>query len=64
MKQKKILMIQPSLQPPGGGQSVCAWILQALKGSYDLSVLSWRPVDLAPINYFFGISTFRCSSLS
>ena len=56
MKQKKILMIQPSLQPPGGGQSVCAWILQALKGSYDLSVLSWRPVDLAPINYFFGTS--------
>jgi glycosyltransferase involved in cell wall biosynthesis len=56
MKQKKALMIQPSLQPPGGGQSVCAWTLQALKGGYDLSVLSWRPVDLAPVNHFFGTS--------
>jgi glycosyltransferase involved in cell wall biosynthesis len=56
MNKKKILMIQPNLQPPGGGQSVCAWILQALKGSYDLSVLSWRPVDLAPINHFFSTS--------
>jgi len=56
MNRKKILMIQPNLQPPGGGQSVCAWMLQALKGSYDLSVLSWRPVDLAPVNHFFGTS--------
>ena len=56
MQKKKVLMIQPNLQPPGGGQSVCAWMLQALKGHYDLSVLSWAPVDLAPINYFFGTS--------
>ena len=56
MNRKKILMIQPNLQPPGGGQSVCAWMLQALKDRDDLSVLSWRPVDLAPINHFFGTS--------
>ena len=56
MHRKKILVIQPNLQPPGGGQSVCAWMLQALRDSYDVSVLSWRPVDLEPINHFFGTS--------
>jgi hypothetical protein len=39
MKLKIILMVQPSMKPPGGGQPACAWILQALRSSYDLSVL-------------------------
>jgi glycosyltransferase involved in cell wall biosynthesis len=54
MKPKKVLMVQPSLQPPGGGNAVCAWILEALKNDYDLTVLSLHPVDLAPINRHYG----------
>jgi len=54
MKPKKVLIVQPTLQPPGGGNAVCAWILEAIKNQYDLSVLSLRPVDLASINRHYG----------
>jgi glycosyltransferase involved in cell wall biosynthesis len=56
VKSNKLLMVQPNLQPPGGGNGVCAWMLEALKDEYDISVLSWQPVDLASINYYYGTS--------
>src|SRR5262249_56209356 len=43
-----------SLQPPGGGNGVAAWFLQALACEHRVTVLSWRPVDVAPIDRFFG----------
>ena len=49
-------MIQPSLQPPGGGNGVAAWMLQALRRDHALSVLSWVPVDLDAINRYYGTS--------
>ena len=42
------------MQPPGGGNGVAAWMLQALSADHDVTVLSWWPVDVAPINRFFG----------
>jgi glycosyltransferase involved in cell wall biosynthesis len=42
------------MQPPGGGNGVAAWFLQALVEEHDVTVLSWWPVDLDPINRFFG----------
>ncbi len=56
MKKNKILLVQPSLQPPGGGNSVAAWMLEALKQENCLSVLTWTPIDLEPINRYFGTS--------
>ena len=53
---RKVLLVQPSMQPPGGGNGVAAWMLQALAAEHDVTVLSWRPVDVAPINRFFGTS--------
>jgi hypothetical protein len=53
---KKVLLVQPSLQPPGGGNGVAAWIIQALKEDSEVSVLTWRPVDLAAINRYYGTS--------
>lgn len=47
-------MIQPSLQPPGGGNGVAAWMLQALAPVHDVTVLSWQPVRVDAINRFFG----------
>ena len=29
---KRVLLVQPSLQPPGGGNGVAAWVLQSLVG--------------------------------
>ncbi len=54
MNAKNILMVQPSLQPPGGGYGVGAWILEALKDHHRLSLLTWRPVDLPVINDHYG----------
>jgi glycosyltransferase involved in cell wall biosynthesis len=53
---KRVLLVQPSLQPPGGGNGVAAWIIEALKRDHDVSVLVWRPVDLEAINRYYGTS--------
>lgn len=53
---RRVLLVQPSLQPPGGGNGAAAWILQALVADHDVTVLSWRAVDVDPINRFFGTS--------
>lgn len=51
---KRVLLVQPSIQPPGGGNSVAAWTLQALVAQHRVTVLSWTPVDIDPVNRFFG----------
>jgi glycosyltransferase involved in cell wall biosynthesis len=51
---KRVLLVQPSMQPPGGGNGVAAWVLQALVPGHRVTVLSWRPVEIEPINRFFG----------
>jgi glycosyltransferase involved in cell wall biosynthesis len=56
MKRKKILLVQLSLQPPGGGNSVAAWMVEALKQEHQVSLLTWTPIDLEPINCHFGTS--------
>lgn len=53
---KRVLLVQPSMQPPGGGNGVAAWVLQALASVHRVTVLSWQPVEVAPINRFFGTS--------
>ena len=54
--QKRVLLVQPSLQPPGGGNGVAAWMLEALKRDHSLSLLSWHTPDLNAVNRFFGTS--------
>ena len=56
MTHRRVLLVQPSLQPPGGGNGVAAWVLQALVAKHRVTVLSWRPVEIDPINRFFGTS--------
>jgi glycosyltransferase involved in cell wall biosynthesis len=52
--RRRVLLVQPSMQPPGGGNGVAAWMLQALVAEHEVTVLSWWPVDIEPINRFFG----------
>ena len=40
---KRVLLVQPSMQPPGGGNGVAAWVLQALVAEHRVTVLSWQP---------------------
>ena len=53
---KKVLLVEWSLQPPGGSKAVAAWIIEALKREHEVSVLTWTPVELAPINRYYGTS--------
>jgi glycosyltransferase involved in cell wall biosynthesis len=40
--------------PPGGDLAVMAWILEALKEDYSLSLLTWEPPDFEQLNRFYG----------
>ena len=51
---RRVLLVQPSLQPPGGGNAVAAWMVQALRGHTEISVLTWRGADWTPIDRYFG----------
>jgi glycosyltransferase involved in cell wall biosynthesis len=55
-RRPRLLFVQPSLQPPGGGNGVAAWMLQALKDDYEVTVYTWWPVDVDAINRFWGTS--------
>jgi glycosyltransferase involved in cell wall biosynthesis len=57
--RRRVLLVQPSMQPPGGGNGVAAWMLQALVAEHDVTVLSWWPVEVEPINRFFGTTLRR-----
>jgi glycosyltransferase involved in cell wall biosynthesis len=59
--RRRILLVQPSLQPPGGGNGVAAWMLQALADVHHVTVLSWTPVEVDAINRFFGTTLTRSS---
>lgn len=44
------------MQPPGGGNGVAVWIIEALKRDHAVSLLTWEPIDLASINRYYGAS--------
>jgi len=53
---KRILVMQASLEPPGGGNGLTAWMLQALKDENAVSLLTWKRPRLDRVNRFFGTS--------
>lgn len=53
---KKVLFVQTTLQPPGGGNTVAVWIIEALKNEHSVSLLTWKPPDFEEINRFYGTS--------
>jgi len=56
-ERRKILLVVPRLAVLGGGEAVAAWMLQALREDYDLSVLTWTPsIAEDDINRFYGTS--------
>jgi glycosyltransferase involved in cell wall biosynthesis len=52
----RILVVQPVLEPVGGGSAVCAWILEALKGEHEVALVGLERPDFAAVNRFFGTS--------
>jgi glycosyltransferase involved in cell wall biosynthesis len=53
---RKILIVHQNWQPPGGANTVAAWIVEALKSDYALTLLTWNRVITAEINRFYGTS--------
>jgi len=54
LSSSRLWLVQPSLMPPGGGNSVAVWMAEALKKTYRLSILTWKPPDLCAVNNFYG----------
>jgi glycosyltransferase involved in cell wall biosynthesis len=52
----RILFVQPSFAPPGGGNGVASWMLQALKDEHDVTLFTWADVDFDELNRFWGTS--------
>ena len=53
---KTVLFVQPSLQPPGGGNGLAAWMLEALRRDYRLTLFTWQPLNVDSINRYWGTS--------
>jgi len=51
---RRALVIDPGLNKPGGGTCVAAHALQALREDFEVTLLSWHPVDFGPVNAAFG----------
>ncbi|MEW6320427.1 MAG: glycosyltransferase [Acidobacteriota bacterium] len=50
----RVLLVQRSLLPPGGGNGVAAWIANALAGTVELETLTERRWDPAAVDAFYG----------
>jgi len=50
----RILLVQRSLSPPGGGNAVAAWMLQSLAGHHDVGTLTAREWSAPETNAFYG----------
>jgi len=50
----RILLVQRSLNPPGGGNAVAAWMIDALAGRHEVATLTASPWEAARTNAFYG----------
>jgi glycosyltransferase involved in cell wall biosynthesis len=50
----RVLFIQRSLSPPGGGNAVAAWMIHALAASHRVDTLTASPWTAAATNAFYG----------
>src|SRR5436190_14727433 len=52
--RRRVLIVQRSLSPPGGGNAVAAWMVHALAGEHELATLTTRDWAVAETNAFYG----------
>jgi glycosyltransferase involved in cell wall biosynthesis len=50
----RILLVQRSLSPPGGGNAVAAWMVHALSGHHEVATLTAADWSPAVTNQFYG----------
>ena len=54
MTRRRVLFVQPSIEPPGGGNAVASWMVEALKADHEVTLLTRAPPDLTRVNSAFG----------
>jgi glycosyltransferase involved in cell wall biosynthesis len=54
MTRKRILFVEPEMNPPGGAQCLAVWALQGLQDKYSIDLLTWNEVDFEEVNRFYG----------
>ena len=54
--RKRVLIVQRSLSPPGGGNAVAAWMVHALAGDHEVATLTASEWSAADTNAFYGTS--------
>lgn len=52
----RILIVQRSLSPPGGGNGVAAWMVHALARRHEVATMTARHWTVAETNAFYGTS--------
>ncbi len=52
----RVLVVQPSINPPGGGNAVACWMIEALKSDHAITLLTRAEPDLERANEVFGTS--------
>lgn len=52
--RKRVAVVQAFLVAGGGTEAVTAWMVEALKAEYDLTLISYDPVHLDELNRYYG----------
>ena len=52
--RKRLLLVHHNINPPAGGAGVAAWGIEALKDDYEVTVLTWQPINIDNINRYYG----------
>jgi glycosyltransferase involved in cell wall biosynthesis len=58
-KRPRALLTRTTFEGYGGAEALGAWMVEALKSAYELTVLTWTSPDLDKINALFGTSIKR-----
>lgn len=58
-RRRRVLFLQPSLQPPGGGNAVAVCALEALAEEFDVTVAALRDIDFDEIRRDYAIDLTR-----
>ncbi len=56
MNKPTVLIAHPYVHPAGGGNSVAAWALEALRDEFAVTLATLGPVDWEALNRNFGTS--------
>jgi glycosyltransferase involved in cell wall biosynthesis len=51
---KRIAVVHPDITLNGGGEAVCAHVLDALCDSYDLTLVTWLPPEFGTLDALYG----------